>query len=68
MSAYTDVVVIKEYAMTAFVCFCIALLFNWTFSQLSGSIKAVGAQGVASIGSLLGIMLVEFPLSYYFGV
>lgn len=68
ISIYTDNDEIRDMAIRAFTSLCVALMFSWTAGQLSGTIKAVGAQGIASVSSLLCILCIELPLSYYFGV
>ena len=68
ISTYTDNEEIHDMAVRAFTSLCVALMFSWTAGQLSGTIKAVGAQGIASVSSLFCLLCIELPLSYYFGV
>jgi MATE family multidrug resistance protein len=65
---YTDNEDVAELAADAFLAFGIAFMFDWIQCQLGGSIKAVGAQGYASISSLMRVTLVSLPVSYYLGV
>lgn len=59
---------IVELASKAFLFYGIAFFFDWTQCCLSGLIKAVKKQGIASVCSLCCMIFVSLPTGYFCGL
>ncbi len=64
---YSQTPVVVELASEAFFFYGIAFFFDWTQCYLSGLIKAVKKQGIASVCSLCCMIFVSLPTGYCCG-
>ena len=65
---YTDDDNVTNAAANALVIFSFAFFFDWTQCVMSGVIKAVRKQSIASVASLCCMALISMPGSYLIGV
>lgn len=64
---YSQEPAIVELASEAFFFYAIAFFFDWTQCYLSGLIKAVKKQGIASVCSLCCMIFISLPTGFCCG-
>ena len=64
ISLFTSDETVSAIAEDSFVIFALAFSFDWNQCCASGVIKGAGKQGIASLCSLLCLVIVAMPTSY----